>query len=146
MDTKDTKNTPSKTSTRSTMKEMQKLEKEKEAKALLEKCNARADELYGAKAMAQWSNANQGLWFLPIIDEEGNIEKMMIFKKIDRNILSYASTKLETDGAYVFIEQCMRDCYIAGDMEIIEDDDYFLPAMSKFQAMIEGKKAAMLKR
>jgi hypothetical protein len=40
----------------------------------------------------------------------------------------------------------MNECFVEGDREVIDDDIYFLPASSAFNKIIDGRKAAMLKR
>ncbi len=130
--------------TTSELRKKEALEKEQE---LLKKCEEYAEQLLGGKeAVVKLSNLHKGLFYLPIEDEDGNIEKMGILKPIDRHILSHATTKLEDDGLYVFLEACMRECWLDGDECILNDDEYFLPAASKFNKMLEGKKATFLKR
>lgn len=119
--------------------------KEKEA-ALRAKCEALAIERYGEDEVKKMSNANRGLWYLPVIGEDGTIEKLGILKPIDRHILSHASTKIEDEGLYIFLEACMRECWVEGDIEILDDDDYFIPASTQFNKIMESKKVAFLKR
>ena len=120
--------------------------RQSEEKELREKCEAWAVEKFGEQQIKQWSNQNKGLWYLPIVDDDGNIEACLILKPINRHILSYASTKIDDEGLYVFLEACMRECFVEGDMVVIEEDDYFIPAAMKFNKILEGKKAALLKR
>jgi len=47
---------------------------------------------------------------------------------------------------YVFLEACMRECWVEGDICIMDDDEYFIPAAMKFNKILEGKKASFLKR
>lgn len=125
------------------IRERELAEKEQQLKAL---CNAFAAEKFGEDQLKKWSSENKGLWYLPILDENDAIEKLAIMRPINRNILSYASTKVDTEGLYAFLEVAMRECMIAGDMEIIDDDEYFVPAAMKFNKILEGKKAALVKR
>jgi hypothetical protein len=113
------------------------------AAELVAKAEEIARERYGVK-LDDWKKLHKAVWFL-VIDNEGVIEKMAVMKPINRHILSYASTKLEDDGLYSFLEQCMRECWIDGDDELLEDDEYFIPAAMKFNKMLEGKKAAFVK-
>lgn len=125
-------------------REQERKEKEAEVK---QKCEALAIErLGGVQELLKLSNANKGLWFLPVMNEDGEIDKMAMMKPIDRHILSYASTKLTDGGLYEFLEVAMRECFIQGDREILDDDDYFLPASTAFNKIIDGKKAHLLKR
>ena len=131
------------------LKEIRERDEKAKQKEIIAKCEAKAIERLGdAEKLKQFSNKHGGIWYLPIIDEAGNIEKLAIFKPIDRNILSYASTKMQDEGLYAFLESAMNECILKdySDMEIIEDDEYFLPASTQFNKLIEGKKAYMLKR
>jgi len=47
---------------------------------------------------------------------------------------------------YAFLEAAMRECFIEGDKEILDDDEYFIPAANAFNKILEGKKASLLKR
>lgn len=119
--------------------------KQKEAE-IRSKCEAHAIARYGEDAIVKLSNKHKGLFYLPIFDEDEEIEKLGIFKPIDKEILNYASTKIESDGLYTFLEVCMRECWLEGDAEILEDKEYFLPAANQFNKIIDGKKAALVKR
>lgn len=129
-----------------TLKAIREDNKRKEEQAIRDKCEAWAKEKFSEEKLVSWSNANKGLWYLPVLDEEGEIEACLILKPINRFILSFASTKIEEEGLYVFLEACMRECFIAGDEIILDDDDYFIPAAMKFNKILEGKKATLLKR
>ncbi len=133
--------------TGSSIKEIRERERKDNETRLREQCQALAYERYGEEQVIKWSNQYKGLWYLPVLDETGeNIEAIALMKPITRHILSYASTKITDEGLYAFLEQCMRECFITGDQFIIEDDEFFIPAAMKFNAMLEGKKAALLKR
>lgn len=120
--------------------------KQKEAE-IRTKCETHAIKNFGGEdTIVKLSNKHKGLFYLPIFDEDGEIEKMGIFKPIDKEILNYASTKIESDGLYTFLEVCMRECWLDGDAEILDDKDYFLPAANQFNKIIDGKKAALVKR
>lgn len=110
------------------------------------KCEELAKERYGADKVVQWSNQFKGLFYMPILNDNEEIEKMAVLKPIDRNILSFASTKISDAGLYAFLEACMRECWIDGDTCILEDDEYFIPAANSFNKILEGKKASLLKR
>lgn len=128
------------------IKEIRKREKEAKDGELHIKCEARAVEKFTKEQMAKWSNENKGLWFLPILEEDGSIKYMVIMRPITRAILSYASTKIEEEGLYEFLEAAMRECYVAGDKEILDDDEYFIPASQQFNKILKGYEAALLKR
>lgn len=128
------------------LKAIQEKEKQSEETALKAKCEKYATKLLGTKEeIGKLSNKHKGLWYLPIVDKNGEIEKMGIFKPISRHILSYASTKIQSEGLYIFLETCMRDTWLAGDIEILDDDTYFISAANQFNAIIDSKKAVLLK-
>lgn len=129
------------------IKEIRKREEAQKEKELHDKCEALAVERFTKEKLAKLSNENQGLWFLPVLDEEGEkIEALAIMRPITRSILSYASTKIQDEGLYEFLEAAMRECFVLGDEIILNDDNYFIPAANKFNKILEGKKAALLKR
>lgn len=128
------------------IKQMREKEKQFKDDAIKAKCEALAKERYGEEKVVSWSNANKGLFYLPIINDNDEIEKLGVLKPIDRNILSFASTKINDAGLYAFLEACMRECWIEGDTCILDDDEYFIPAANTFNKILEGKKAALLKR
>lgn len=122
-------------------------EKAETAEKLKEKCSALANERFGEETMKKWSNEHKGLWFLPVCNNDtGEIEKLAIMKPITRTTLNYASTKITDEGLYSFLEACMRECWVDGDKDILEDDEYFIPAAGTFNKIIEGKTASLLKR
>ena len=143
---------------RESLKEMKKREAAEKEVELRKKCEALAFEKYTEDTIKQWSNKHKGLWYLPVINDDDSIETMAIMKPIDRHILSFASTKIEDEGLYTFLEQCMREVFVAGvepdgklsdkadDSVIITDDEYFIPAAMKFNKIMESKKVAFLKR
>jgi hypothetical protein len=124
-------------------------EREQQAKEvqLREMCNKLANERYTEAQMKKWSNEFKGLWFLPVLNQEGDkIEQLAIMRPITRTILSYASTKIQEEGLYDFLEAAMRECWVEGDKVILDEDEYFIPAANQFNKILEGKKAALLKR
>lgn len=137
-----------------TIKEIKARDQKEKEEAIIDKCQALAAERIGSRdELLKLNNQYKGgIWYLPIIGEDGEIEKMAIMKPIDRNILSYASTKITDEGLYAFLEACMRECIIEvqgktmNDAEILEDDEYFIPAANSFNKILEGKKAFLLKR
>lgn len=129
-----------------TLKELKAKEAKEKDEELKAKSAALAEERYTKEQIHAWSNQFGGIWFLPVINEDGSIEKLALMKPINRHILSHASTKIEDEGLYSFLEACMRECWLEGDKEILEDDDYFIPSAMKFNKIMEGKKVAFLKR
>lgn len=128
------------------VKQIRERERKQKEQELHDKCVKLSNERFTEDQMKKWSNEHKGLWFLPILDEDGEIEALAIMKPITRSILSYASMKIQDEGLYEFLEAAMRECYVEGDSKILDEDDYFIPAAQQFNKMLEGKKAALLKR
>jgi hypothetical protein len=135
---------------KNSLKEIREREKAEKDKNYRDQCETILTTRIGGDSskIAELSNKHKGLWYLPALDEEGNVEKMLVLKPIDRNILSYASTKIADDGLYAFLEAAMNECILKeySDMEMMNDDDYFIPAANSFNKIMEGKKTALLKR
>src|SRR5690606_14629138 len=83
-------------------------------------CEAYCKKNFPDVDLVKLSNKHKGLWFLPIWDENDKVEKLALMRPIDRHILSYASTKVESDGLYIFLEACMNECFLHGDRDIID--------------------------
>ena len=128
------------------IKEIRKREHEENEKQLRAKCEEIAEKKFTKAKLAEWSNANKGLWYLPILDDEDNIKLLAILKPITRSILSYASTKIEDEDLYEFLEAVMKECWIDGDKAIIDEDEFFIPAAQKLNKILEGYKSALVKR
>ena len=134
---------------KNSLKEIRERERNEKEAAIKTMCETIAIERIGGHdQLLKLSNKHQGIWYLPIMADDGSIEKLAILKPIDRHILSFASTKMEDEGLYIFLEAAMRQCFHQdiSDMDILDDDKYFLPASGQFNKLIDGKKAFMLKR
>ncbi|MGQ0739140.1 MAG: hypothetical protein ACT4OJ_08795 [Bacteroidota bacterium] len=136
------------------LKEIREREKKEKELRIKEQCEKIAIERCGSEDdLVKLSNAHKGLWFLPTLTEDEQIEKLLILKPIDRHILSFASTKITDDGLYAFLEAAMRECVIEkigekviSDMVMLDDDEYFISAANSFQKVMDGKKTALVKR
>ncbi|MCX8018935.1 MAG: hypothetical protein N2747_00405 [Chitinophagaceae bacterium] len=71
-------------------------------------------------------------------------DKTAYFKKPSRKTLMYASTVLQNNPLR-FNEILMQECFLGGDRELIENDDYFLSASSCLADIIEIKTAELKK-
>lgn len=122
-------------------------DKEKRAEEVKQKavCEKYVAERFGEK-VNHWRKEHGKIWFLPVFAEDGEtIEKFAIFKPINRTILNYATSKLEDSGLYGFLEAAMMECWIDGDDEIIQNDEYFISSAQVFNKVIESKKVAFIK-
>jgi hypothetical protein len=71
-------------------------------------------------------------------------DKSCILKSPTRKDLSYASTVGAKDPLK-FNEVILKNCFVEGDREIVDSDEYFLGASSKIQEIIEVKEASLEK-
>lgn len=72
-----------------------------------------------------------------------NVEdKVCYLKTPGRKTLSYASS---TKDNFKFNEIVMKDCWLAGDEEILTNDSYFLAACGKLDGIISVKQAELEK-
>lgn len=83
---------------------------------------------------------------------EGNIFEVVVedckavLHKPLRNDLSFATAGSgQGSDAVKFAEILMRQCWIDGDREIMDNDDYFLGAVPVLQALTEVRKAEIKK-
>lgn len=73
-------------------------------------------------------------------------DKKAILHKPSRKDISYATSGSSSgQDAMKFNEILMRQCWVDGDREILEDDDYFFGAVPTLQAILEVKKAEIKK-
>lgn len=70
--------------------------------------------------------------------------KRAYLKKPDRNILSMAMTKMQTNPLG-FAETVLNQCFVGGDDEVKTNDDYFLGAATQLEALMEVKNAELKK-
>lgn len=71
-------------------------------------------------------------------------DKVALFKKPSRQILGSASAYVSTD-IIRYTEIVAESCFVDGDREIIDDDDYFISAMPQISELGENKKAELVK-
>lgn len=69
-------------------------------------------------------------------------DKRAVLHKPSRKDLSYATAGSgQGTDAMKFSEILMRQCWVDGDSEILDNDDYFLGAVPVLQAVTEVRKA-----
>ncbi|MCZ2393054.1 MAG: hypothetical protein LC105_04245 [Chitinophagales bacterium] len=71
-------------------------------------------------------------------------DKWAILKNPSRKTLSYASSVASKDPIK-FGEILLKDCMVAGDDEIQNEDAYFLAASAKVAELIKVKEATLVK-
>lgn len=129
-----------------TLAERRKQERAEREAMLKAKCNTWAIDRFGEEMIKQWSNKYKGIFYLPVLDDDDNILACLVLRPIDRYILSYASTKLESEGLWLYLEACMRDLMIDGDQIILDDEEYFFAAAQQLDKIMGARKAALVKR
>lgn len=71
-------------------------------------------------------------------------DKCALLKTPDRKILSFATKSAEKDPL-AFNEALLKNCFVAGDKEIRDDDAYFLGASQKLADLVQIKEASLEK-
>lgn len=99
--------------------------------------STKSSKIATAEQIAEWK-AKYGEFFHIEIED-----KICYLKKPDRKTLSFAS-QVGSDPMK-FNEVILKNCWIAGDDEIMTDDSLFLAASSKLDQVIEFKKAELVK-
>ena len=71
-------------------------------------------------------------------------DKSCIVKTVDRKTLSFASS-IGTKDPMKFNEMLLKGCWLGGDIEIQNEDKYFLSVGVKIAELIEFKEATLKK-
>ena len=97
---------------------------------------------YTEEQLKRWKDkyGDDGVFELTVED------KKAVLHKPSRKDLSFATAgSSHGTDAIKFTEILIRQCWIDGDNEIQEDDNYFLGAMPVVQAISEAKQAELKK-
>lgn len=95
------------------------------------KCCTLANERFSEEEFNKIKQANKGLYFLPIRNSDGEIQKMALMKPMVPSVFRICQI--------AFIKAAMRECFVGGDKEVFEDDDYFTQAEAIFMEALEGR-------
>jgi len=88
----------------------------------------------------EWMKANpKGIWELSIED------KKCYVRKPTRNEMKFAMTLATKNDPLGMVEEILNSCFLGGDREIIDDDDYFYGAAMQLQELIEIKNGDLKK-
>jgi hypothetical protein len=88
--------------------------------------------------IAGWKKEYKHVWHVIVEDKQG------YFKKPDRKTLMYASTVMQTNPMK-FNEIIANSCFLGGDIELLEDDDYFFGLAAQLGALVEVKAGEIKK-
>lgn len=71
-------------------------------------------------------------------------DKIGFFKKPDRKILGAAAAHATTDPL-TYVEILARNCFVEGDVELLDSDEYFLSMMPRLNALVQVKESDLVK-
>lgn len=93
-----------------------------------------------SKKLEEYKAKYKGVYLITVED------KAALFRKPSRQDISFA-TAASSQGkdAIAFTESIMKNTFLEGDREILEDDDYFMSAMTVTNEMVESKQAEIKK-
>lgn len=113
-------------------KRLQEQSIKKEDQSFLDKCNSLANEMFGEELFGKMKQDNKGLHFLPLKTDTGEIKKMALMK--------FADPRIDKLCQLAYIRTAMRECFVAGDKDVFEDDDCFAKVADAWVKILEGKK------
>lgn len=87
-----------------------------------------------------WKKAHKnGVWKITVDDKSGYV------RKPGREDMKYAMTKLKDGGELAMAEAMLEEMWLGGDVEVLEEDEYFFGACMKIQELIQVKNAELVK-
>lgn len=81
----------------------------------------------------------RGVWEIEIEGKKGYV------RKPTREEMKFAMTLATKNDPLGMAEEILKSCWLGGDMELIDDDDYFYGAAMQLQDLVEIK-AGQLKK
>ncbi|MFS2189815.1 hypothetical protein ACCC92_24275 [Mucilaginibacter sp. Mucisp84] len=92
------------------------------------------------EVIAAWkAEYPKGIWELEV---DG---KKAYFRKPTRDELKAAMVLMAKNDPIGMCEDIMASTYLGGDEEILSEDEYFFPAATEYQALLEMKQAEIKK-
>lgn len=98
-------------------------------------------ELIGQVAQPQidaWKAEHKELFSIEVDGHVG------YFKKPNRQVIALATSKIK-DNPLGYIETILENTFVGGSREVIENDDFFLAAVTTAEKLIEIKTAELVK-
>lgn len=71
-------------------------------------------------------------------------DKMALFKNPSRKVIGVASSYLATN-LVKYTEEIANNCFVEGDRELIDEDEYFLSILPELQSLGERKSVEVAK-
>ena len=95
---------------------------------------------YTEEQMAAWKKKHGTVYEVKVDD------KKAVLRKPTRQDLSYATAgSSQAKDGMKFAELLMKQCWLDGDREILEDDGYFLSTLPVLESITELKQAEIKK-
>jgi hypothetical protein len=91
-----------------------------------------------ADQIAAWKKEHKEIFSITVENHVG------YFKKPNRTIIALASTKVK-ENPIGYVETILENTFIGGSREIVENDDFFLAAMTTAEKLVEIKTAELVK-
>lgn len=87
-----------------------------------------------------WKKENKrGVWQLTVDGKTGFV------RKPTREEMKYAMTFATKNDPLGMVEEILKSCWLGGDRELIDDDDYFYGAAEQLQTLVEIKTGELKK-
>lgn len=92
------------------------------------------------EVIAAWKAANpRGVWEIKVEDKTGYV------RKPTREEMKFAMTLATQNDPLGMVEEILKSCWLGGDQELIDDDDYFYGAAMQLQELVEIKAGELKK-
>lgn len=93
-----------------------------------------------AEVIENWKKENpRGVWEINIEDKIGYV------RKPTREEMKYAMTLATKNDPLGMVEEILNSCWLGGDLELKDDDDFFYGAAMQLQELIEIKTGQLKK-
>lgn len=66
------------------------------------------------------------------------------FRNPTRQDINIAASQLDADNPIDYFENIMRETFVGGSQEVIDEDELYLGALNKVRTKIDGKKAVLV--
>jgi hypothetical protein len=93
--------------------------------------------------VAKWKEKHGDVFEIVVIDKEGK-ERFAYIKRPNRMTLGMAQ-KTSGDDPFKFNETVLRNSWLGGDMDIINDDNLFFGASDQLDKVIERAESTIKK-
>lgn len=93
----------------------------------------------------QWKEKHTHVWAITVADVERELpEKTGYFRKPTRQELGSAMSAGKSNNIRM-AEVLMKNIFLGGDRELIDNDDYFFGAVDKIEPLVEAPQSSIKK-